>query len=87
MLTVKLDTGAEVSVLPMHLYNKLQVKPSSTQNHACTSMKLSAYTQPCSGPAFLNTHVSLMDVLQDVLPQGRWYYNTVVYEDQVVSAA
>ena len=38
-LTVKLDTGAEVSVLPMHLYNKLQVKPPLKT----TSMKLSAY--------------------------------------------
>ena len=39
MLTVKLDTGAEVSVLPMHLYNQLQVKPP----FKTTSMKLSAY--------------------------------------------
>ena len=38
-LTMKLDTGAEVSVLPMHLYNKLQVKPPLKT----TSMKLSAY--------------------------------------------
>ena len=38
-LTVKLDTGAEVSVLPLHLYNKLQIKPPLKT----TSMKLSAY--------------------------------------------
>ena len=38
-LTVKLDTGAEVSVLPLHLYNKLQVKPVLKP----TAMKLSAY--------------------------------------------
>ena len=38
-LTVKLDTGAEVSVLPLHLYNKLHVKPALNS----TSMKLSAY--------------------------------------------
>ena len=38
-LTVKLDTGAEVSVLPLHLYNKLQVKPALKT----TTMKLSAY--------------------------------------------
>ena len=38
-LTVKLDTGAEVSVLPLHLYNKLHVKPALKS----TTMKLSAY--------------------------------------------
>ena len=38
-LTIKLDTGAEVSVLPLHLYNKLHVKPALNS----TSMKLSAY--------------------------------------------
>ena len=38
-LTVKLDTGAEVSVLPLHLYNKLQVKPALKT----TTMKWSAY--------------------------------------------
>ena len=37
--TVKLDTRAEVSILPLHLYNKLQSKlPLKT-----TTMKLSAY--------------------------------------------
>ena len=38
-LTVKLDIGAEVSVLPLHLYDKLQVKPALKP----TAMKLSAY--------------------------------------------
>ena len=38
-LTIKLDTGARVSVLPLHLYNKLQVKPALKP----TAMKLSAY--------------------------------------------
>ena len=38
-LNVKLDTGAEVSVLPLHMYNKLQVKPPLK----ATNMKLTAY--------------------------------------------
>ena len=38
-LTVNLDTGAEVSVLPLHLYDKLQMKPALKT----TTMKLSAY--------------------------------------------
>ena len=38
-LYCKLDTGAEVSVLPVKLYEKLQPKPSLKQ----TSMKLTAY--------------------------------------------
>ena len=51
-LTIKLDTGAEVSVLPLHLYNKLQVKPTLK----ATIMKLSAY-----GALLLNpmVHVNL----------------------------
>ena len=42
-LTVKLDTGAEVSVLPLHLYNKLQAKPALKT----TTMKLSTYGGYC----------------------------------------
>ena len=45
-LTVKLDTGAEVSVLPLHLYNKLQIKPPLKT----TTMKLSAYGGSCIKP-------------------------------------
>ena len=36
---VKLDTGAEVSILPLHMYNKLQVKPLLK----ATNMKLTTY--------------------------------------------
>jgi len=38
-LTCKLDTGAEVSVLPLHTYNKLDSKPTLKS----TSMNLTAY--------------------------------------------
>ena len=38
-LTCKLDTGAEVSVLPLHTYNKLDTKPTLKS----TSMNLTAY--------------------------------------------
>ena len=38
-LSVKIDTGAEVSVLPLQLYNELQVKPPLK----FTNIKLTAY--------------------------------------------
>ena len=38
-LNIKLDTGAEVSVLPLHVYNELQVKPPLKP----AGLKLTAY--------------------------------------------
>ena len=46
-LNIKLDTGVEVSVLPLQLYNKLQIKPPLKS----TSIRLAAYRGTSITPA------------------------------------